>query len=61
MKDEYDFRDGMRGKYAARYQEGTNLIILAPDVAKVFPDSQSVNQALRLLIKVARQTKEPTA
>ena len=55
MLDEYDFSKGVRGKYAKRYAEGTNVVILSPDVAEVFPDSESVNEALRVLVKVARQ------
>jgi hypothetical protein len=55
MLDEYDFSKGVRGKYAKRYAEGTNIVVLAPDVAEVFPDSESVNEALRVLVKVARQ------
>lgn len=54
MLDEYDFSKGVRGKYAERYAEGTNIVVLAPDVAEVFPDSESVNEALRVLVKVAR-------
>jgi hypothetical protein len=57
MKPEYDFRGGVRGKYAARYARGTNVVILDPDVAKIFKDSKSVNEALRALAKiVARRT-----
>jgi len=55
MKAEYDIRGGVRGKYTQRYREGTNLILLDPDVAESFPDSESVNRALRLLIDVARK------
>jgi hypothetical protein len=55
MLDEYDFSKGVRGKYAKRYAEGTNIVVLSPDVAQVFPDSESVNEALRVLVKVARQ------
>lgn len=54
MKPEYDIRRGVRGKYYQRYRQGTNVIVLDPDVAAVFRDSQSVNQALRLLIDVAK-------
>ncbi len=50
MLDEYDFSQGVRGKYARRYAEGTNVVVLAPDVATVFPDSESVNEALRALV-----------
>ena len=57
MLDEYDFSSGKRGKYAQRYDQGTNIIILSPDVAEVFPDSESVNEALRMLIKIANQQK----
>ncbi len=55
MLDEYDFSKGVRGKYAKRYAEGTNIVVLSPDVAEVFPDSESVNEALRVLVKIARQ------
>lgn len=51
MLDEYDFSKGVIGKYAKQYAEGTNIIVLEPDVAKVFPDSAAVNQALRQLIE----------
>ena len=59
MAEEYDFRGGVRGKYARRFAAGTNLVALDPDVADVFPDSASVNEALRLLIKLAH-TRVPT-
>ena len=49
MRPEYDFSDGVRGKYAARYAEGTNVIVLDPDVAKEFKTSEAVNKALREL------------
>ena len=55
MLDEYDFSKGVRGKYAQKYSEGTNIIKLDPDVAKVFPDSASVNQALRMLAQIIEQ------
>ena len=47
MRPEYDFRGGVRGKYAKRYAEGTNVVVLDPDVAAAFPDSAAVNRALR--------------
>jgi hypothetical protein len=56
MLDEYDFSKGVRGKYAKRYAEGTNVVVLAPDVAEYFPDSESVNTALRALVGVARRS-----
>ncbi len=54
MLDEYDFSAGERGKYTERYAGGSNVVVLSPDVAKSFPDSESVNRALRALISVAR-------
>jgi hypothetical protein len=50
MPDEVDFTGGVRGKYAERYAKGTNVILLEPDVAKVYRNSDSVNRALRELI-----------
>jgi len=58
MLEEYDFSKGIRGKYAQRYAEGSNVVVISPDVAEVFPDSESVNEALRMLIKVAQRTKK---
>jgi hypothetical protein len=51
MRDHYDFSKGVRGKYAKRYKEGTNVVLLDPDVAKEFPDSTAVNEALRQLLR----------
>jgi hypothetical protein len=50
---EIDFSGGVRGKYAARYAEGTNVVVLSPDVAEVFPDSAAVNEALRTLVRIS--------
>lgn len=50
MRAEYDFSGGVRGKYAKRYAEGSNVVILEPDVAEKFPNSDAVNRALRKLI-----------
>jgi hypothetical protein len=61
MKAEYDFSKGVRGKYAKRYAEGTNVVVLAADVAAVFPNSEAVNTALRALITLARQTVKTSA
>ena len=52
MLNEYDFSKGVRGKYAKRFAKGSNVVVLSPDVAIVFPDSASVNEALRALIKI---------
>jgi len=51
MLDEYDFSEAVIGKYAKQYAEGTNIVVLDPDVAKVFPNSTAVNQALRQIIE----------
>ena len=56
LRKEYDFKkisSGIRGKYAKEFHKGTNLVLLEPDVAKVFPTSEEVNNVLKLLIKVA--------
>jgi hypothetical protein len=55
MRKQYDFTKGTRGKYAAKFKIGTNMIALAPDVQKAFPNSGAVNKALRDLIKVAQK------
>lgn len=51
-----DFSDGVRGKYAARYAESTNIVVLSPDVAEVFPNSEAVNEALRTLVRLSAKT-----
>ena len=61
MRDEYDFTGGVRGKYASRLGHGTNIVKLDPDVAEMFQDSASVNEALRVLVKLARQQAERAA
>ena len=53
MREEYDFRSGVRAKYAARYREGVNVVFLEPDVAEAFPSSEAVNRALRAILDVA--------
>ena len=58
LHPEYDLRKllkkGVRGKYVARYRAGTNLVLLAPDVASAFPDEEAVNEALRLVIQMGQ-------
>jgi hypothetical protein len=59
LRPEYrreDLGQGVRGKYFYAYQKGTNLVLLSPDVAKVFPTEEAVNEALRSLIHVARKS-----
>jgi hypothetical protein len=50
MLKEYDFSNGVRGKYFERYQQGTNVVLLDPDVAEIFPSAKAVNDALRSLV-----------
>lgn len=58
LRPEYDMKQllkgAVRGKYAAQYAEGTNLILLAPDVADAFPTAESVNDALRLVLQLSQ-------
>ena len=59
LRRSYDLsrlKGGVRGKYAARYRAGTNLVLLSPDVAEHFPDERSVNAALRTLIPTAKSS-----
>ena len=51
IREEYDFSGGVRGKYAGRFSEGSTVVVLEPDVAAVFSDADSVNEALRSLIQ----------
>ena len=55
MRAEYDFSSGVRGKYAKRYAKGANVVLLAPDVAKVFPTAEAVNYSLRALAGILRR------
>lgn len=55
MRSEYDFSGAVRGKYYKRYLEGTNVVVLDPDVAKQFKDSDSVNKALRTYLKTEKR------
>ena len=60
MRTEYDFSKGIRGKYAKRFREGTNVVVLSPDVSKAFPNSEAVNEALRGLLNLsAKVVKSP--
>jgi hypothetical protein len=51
IQNEYDFSKGVRGKYARRYAQGTNVVVLEPDVARVFSNSEAVNASLRKIIR----------
>jgi uncharacterized DUF497 family protein len=57
MLREYDFSQGVRGKYAQRYARGSNVVVLEPDVAKVFPNADAVNSSLRSLAEIIRRRK----
>lgn len=57
MRPEYDFSKGVRGKYARRFKEGTNIVVLAPEVAEMFPDSAAVNDALMALVQIAKRRR----
>lgn len=56
--EEYDFSKGVRGKYAKRYAEGTNVVVLDPDVAKYFSDHDDVNSALRSLVGIIEKQQK---
>ena len=58
MLEEYDFSEGVQGKYTKRYAEGTNVVVIDPDVAEIFPDHDSVNQALRSLAEIIKRQKK---
>jgi hypothetical protein len=60
MLNEYDFSGGVRGKYVDRFPKGSNVVVLEPDVAQVFTDSESVNQALRALAGIIQHQSEKT-
>jgi len=60
MRKEYDFTKAVRGKYAVKYKDGTNIVLLDPDVAKVFKTPQAVNQALRYLTQIIKSQKQKT-
>ena len=59
MKKEYDFSEGVRGKYAERFEKGSNLVLLEPEVAKYFPTASAVNRALKRLISEGKVTLPP--
>ena len=59
MRKEYDFPQGVRGKYAKAYHQGSNVVVLAPDVAERFPNAESVNQALRSLANLMDMKHQP--
>lgn len=60
MREEYDFTEAEVGKYADRFKDGTNIVVIEPDLMDVFPDSRSVNEALRALADIVRSHKAPS-
>jgi len=58
MREEYDFSGAQRGKYAPRFADGSNIVMLDPEVSEVFPDSESVNKVLRAITAVVRGCQE---
>ena len=68
MRPEYDFSSGVRGKYASRLTEGSRIVVLDPDMAEIFKDSEAVNSALRAIVpsvprsrrRKGSSKKEPT-
>ena len=62
LRPEYDLKKllktGIRGKYAQRFREGTNLVLLEPDVAKAFPNPETVNEVLRLVMQLRKPSKK---
>ena len=55
VRPEYDFTGAVRGKHHAAYKAGSNIVLLDPDVAQVFKDSEQVNRALRMLLQLAKE------
>ena len=58
MREEYDFSRGVRGKYARRFAQGANVVVLESDVAEVFPSSETVNSSLRALAGIIRRREK---
>jgi hypothetical protein len=61
LRSEYDFSRGVRGKYFRRYQRGANVVVLKPDVAKIFPNADAVNDSLRALAHIIRRQEKALA
>ncbi len=60
MRPEYDFSRGVRGKHALRYSSGSNVVVLAPDVARQFPTADEVNETLRAVAKLIERKRSRT-
>jgi hypothetical protein len=57
LLEEYDFSKGIQGKYADRFREGTNLVLLDRDIAEAFPSDEAVNTALRLVMQLQKLSR----
>lgn len=60
MRPEYDFSGGVRGKHAAEHARASNIVVIDPDLAKLFPNEQAVNKALRELARAAKPRRRRT-
>jgi len=63
LRPEYDFsslKGGVRGKYYRRFRAGTNIVRIEPDLARVFPTDQAVNEALRTVVRASRASRRST-
>ena len=60
MRDHYDFSKGVRGKYAKRYKQGTNVVLIDPDIAKEFPNAEAINDALRHFLRDKKGSDKAT-
>lgn len=58
MRPEYDFSGGVQGKHHQSYREGTNVVLLQPDIARAFPNSEAVNRALRKLLETSVEVQK---
>jgi len=61
MRDEYDFSGGIRGKYVERLKEGSNVVLISPELSEKFPNEAAVNDALRELLRIREQQAEANA
>ena len=53
-RDHYDFSGGVRGKYARGYAEGTNVVVIDPDISRLFPNGKAVNETLRAVAQIVQ-------
>jgi hypothetical protein len=58
MLEVYDFSNGVKGKYSTKYEKGSNVVVIEPDVAEYFPDHKSVNEALRSITRIIKKRKK---